>query len=462
MTAPVLVSSVEEVNTETPKSEFRTNELPAAPTYNATTMQEATDRAFVQESSNPEQDAKPEQIPNHNSEVTALQNGETETPLDTSTGLPLRPSYRTPKTASDPPELRVLHHFVEKTGNILANGWVLGKKLGSGVQGTVYLLEDKDGKDAGRVFKQVNVRAVARVSGALIGIEREWAIGRELNLLNEDDGFLEGFMQTGSKVLKPDGSFLGVVLEKLNGKDVKDRLDDTGFNDIDYIMTMVMQVLGALDRALLRIGFQHRDTNAHNVMEHWLDEERAGPVHDTPPKFKETELGKKLNLRGLHFKLIDYGHSYTNKNDAIDHQTWRKASQVKEPKVPCYSTEHFYRRVFHGRSDVWRFMLSLGRALEGRVWEQKDERKVRLLMETIHYTTGYSHNVYFASAPGQHKQGLFRRPMSVGGPLYGLKWVRIMSRAYCCPSHPLTTPREALDFIEEERIRVGLSEEDIP
>lgn len=92
------------------------------------------------------------------------------------------------------------------------------------------------------MFKQVNIRAVARVSGALIGIEREWAIGREVNLLNEDDGFLEGFMQTGSKVLKPDGSFLGVVLEKLNGKDVKDRLDDTGFNDIDYIMAMVMQV----------------------------------------------------------------------------------------------------------------------------------------------------------------------------------------------------------------------------
>lgn len=53
------------------------------------------------------------------------------------------------------------------------------------------------------------------------------------------------------------------------------------------------QVLRALDRALLKIGFQHRDTNAHNVMEHWLDEERAGPVHDTPPKIGETELGKK-------------------------------------------------------------------------------------------------------------------------------------------------------------------------
>lgn len=37
---------------------------------------------------------------------------------------------------------------------------------------------------------------------------------------------------------------------------------------------------------------------------------------------------------------------------------------------------------------MWRFMLSLGRALEGRVWDQKDERKVRLLMDAIQHTTG--------------------------------------------------------------------------
>lgn len=52
---------------------------------------------------------------------------------------------------------------------------------------------------------------------------------------------------------------------------------------------------------------------------------------------------RRLDLRGLHFKVIDYGHSFTNKTDAVDHETRHKASQVEEPKVPCYSAEHFYR-----------------------------------------------------------------------------------------------------------------------
>lgn len=78
--------------------------------------------------------------------------------------------------------------------------------------------------------------------GDLVLLEREWAIGRKLNLLNEDDGFLQGFMQTGSKVLDKDGSLLGIILEKLNGKGTLDRFDDPKFNDIDYILEMVKQV----------------------------------------------------------------------------------------------------------------------------------------------------------------------------------------------------------------------------
>lgn len=93
------------------------------------------------------------------------------------------------------------------------------------------------------MFKEANSKgAAAKASGNLVGLEREWAIGRKLNLLDDDDGFLEGFMQTGSKVLDKDGSFLGMILEKLNGKDVIKRLDDTKFNDVDYILAMVMQV----------------------------------------------------------------------------------------------------------------------------------------------------------------------------------------------------------------------------
>jgi hypothetical protein len=87
----------------------------------------------------------------------------------------------------------------------------------------------------GRVLKLVWNKTKAAVVGGFVLMEREWAIGRRLNLLNEEDGFLEGFTQTGSKILDKDGSFLGTVLEKLNGKGAKNRLEDPKFNDIDYI-----------------------------------------------------------------------------------------------------------------------------------------------------------------------------------------------------------------------------------
>lgn len=94
----------------------------------------------------------------------------------------------------------------------------------------------------------MNNKKAGKATGNLVGLEREWAVGRKLNLLDEDDGFLEGFMQTGSKVLDKDGSFMGMVLEKLNGGDVLKRLDDPMFNDVDYILAMVMQVRNQLGR----------------------------------------------------------------------------------------------------------------------------------------------------------------------------------------------------------------------
>lgn len=72
--------------------------------------------------------------------------------IDSVTGNKLKISHRTPKTCSDPEEVRVMEEFCEESGSVLANGWRLGKQLGQGLQGSVYMVEEENGKDAGTVL----------------------------------------------------------------------------------------------------------------------------------------------------------------------------------------------------------------------------------------------------------------------------------------------------------------------
>jgi hypothetical protein len=44
--------------------------------------------------------------------------------------------------------------------------------------------------------------------------------------------------------------------------------------------------------------------------------------------------------------------------------------------------------VFRERGDVWRFMRSIGQAIEGRVFRKTDAMKVKLLLRVISKTTG--------------------------------------------------------------------------
>jgi hypothetical protein len=48
----------------------------------------------------------------------------------------------------------------------------------------------------------------------------------------------------------------------------------------------------------------------------------------------------------------------------------------------------YFSLVFRERGDVWRFMRSIGQAIEGRVFRKTDAMKVKLLLRVISKTTG--------------------------------------------------------------------------
>jgi hypothetical protein len=350
--------------------------------------------------------------------------------------------------------IQVKPDFVGESGAPLARGWKLGKQLGAGIQGAVFLLENEDGSDAGRVFKQVRNKEIGEVTGNLVGLEREWAIGRQLNLLDEPDGYLPGFMQTGSKVLDLEGNFVGMTLEKLNGSDVLDRFEDPLFNDIDYILNMIMQVLSALDRAQQALGFFHQDMRLDNVMEHRLQEE----LGDRKPEADETQFGKTVDLRGLQFKIIDYGHAVIIKGEGKDQEKIQKAKRLKIPDVPAYSLEIPYRAIFNERGDVWRFVRSVAQALEGRTWPRDSRPKVKLVQALIRKTCGISIRAHYASSieSGERKKGPLLQLVSFGGSLFPVKWLDIMLRAYVLPGHPTMQAREALEYLEKKRAQYKL------
>ncbi|GAQ87247.1 Protein kinase-like superfamily protein [Klebsormidium nitens] len=375
------------------------------------------------------------------------------------TGKRLRLSQRTPKTAADPEVLQVVEKFVEKSGSQLANGWKLGKQLGRGNQGAVYLLEDEDGNGAGRVLKLVWNKTKAAIVGGFVLMEREWAIGRRLNLLNEEDGFLEGFTQTGSKILDKDGSFLGTVLEKLNGKGAKNRLEDPKFNDIDYILEMMTEVLRALDRARSTIGFRHGDMHIRNVMEHRVEEESGGPELETD----KVSFRVRVNLRGLHFKIIDLGHAEIIEDQADDYEKIVKKMEADPPELPKLSPEKVYRAAFVNRDDVWRFVRSVSQYLGVRVWHEEDKLKVQLLLSIIKEITGNIHRAHFAMSnkAGEAKRTSCEKAMSVGGTCFTFKWFNVNIHAYFFPGRPTITPREALDFIEKRKKELGLTDREL-
>ena len=153
--------------------------------------------------------------------------------------------------------------------------------LGAGVQAKVFDLVLKDGTQTGKVLKIGHTDIghsffLGSMASSMMSLQKEWEIGMYIKAaLEEVDGSLPGFTRTCDcmAIMKDDKkatvTFRGMMMEKINGWSVYDRLSDPAFHNIHYVREMLFQVFSALDRAQRKLGFNHADLGLRNVMEHY-------------------------------------------------------------------------------------------------------------------------------------------------------------------------------------------------
>lgn len=368
--------------------------------------------------------------------------------------------------------------FEVREGIKLSKDYQVGKELGGGHQGAVYELLDGKGKDSGQVLKALKAKKATPITGADVGLKREWLLGHQLNTLSKDKKIVPGFMFTGAALVSgagdgSQGMLEGLVIEKLNGWDIEKRVGKPDFNDARYLMDMVKQVLASLDKAFSKLGFVHADMRISNVMEHHLDAEPMYPKGFTSRKQRKKAVGvltePKTNTftipgqksgQQVHFKIIDYGHA------RLSHHRVRR----KLPKIPVF--EVCYQRIFGSKGDVWRLLASLNDVVDGRTWPEDHEPEVKALNGLIREITGIKPLAFWEPIEGSNgngsgnggNNGKGKKGIPMNRPnkkkfRKGLPWQRhngfghkirkflINSRAFLFPKKPHTTPAEALEIL---------------
>ncbi|KAL3132344.1 hypothetical protein ABBQ32_008921 [Trebouxia sp. C0010 RCD-2024] len=360
--------------------------------------------------------------------------------------------------------------FEVREGLKLTKDYKVGKELGGGHQGAVYELLDGKGKDSGQVLKALKAKKAAPITGADIGLKREWLIGQQLNSLSKDGKDLPGFMFTGAAVVSGAGDgntgmLEGLIIEKLNGWDIEKRICRHDFQDAAYLMDMIKQVLTSLDRAFTKLGFTHADMRISNVMEHHLDAEPMYPKGFTSrkqrkavgvltePKVNNFNLPGQKPGQQVHFKIIDYGHAKLS-----NHKVHRKL-----PKIPVF--EQFYQKVFANKGDVWRLLNSLSDVVDGRTWPENQEPQVKALNGLIREVTGIKPHAFWKPLEANGDSGKGKRAgVALNRPnkkkyRKGLPWQRhngfghrirkfvVNTRAFMFPKKPHMTPAEALSIL---------------
>lgn len=344
--------------------------------------------------------------------------------------------------------IRVPEDFLAQEGVQLTDDLKIGKWLGGGVQGDVYILDTPDGSKTGKLLKVMKYKAAVPVTGLDIGLKREWLIGQQLNKLKTSEGDLQGFMGSGAALLGGvDGDMLeGLILEQLNGWPLDKRLmKDETYANVHYLLEMLTQVSLALHRAWKELGFRHRDMQMGNVME---DREDATPYLPTgfydkqKQKFGLQNGDDNANLfklpgddapKQLKFKIIDFGHSRLLKD----------RSGQPLPEAPAM--EHWYRRWFQGKGDTWRLLQDLAVAIDGRTWAREDQAEVEVLLDLIEEVVGVRLFAWYHPSSGGSEGPSWQH---VDGRGHNLRRYYIRAHAWVWPKKLDFKATDLLAFLE--------------
>lgn len=285
-----------------------------------------------------------------------------------------------------------------KEGTEIFPNLALSKILGAGMQGQIWELVDGQGRIAPIVLK------VAK-SAALIGnMEREWEAGQKVSQLADRNGNLPGLMKVGPALRSTDGKIMGQVLERLNGESVSKIFAKTGWADIHYIRSLMLEVFTALDQAERKFGFHHCDFRLENVMEHCPSREHC--AEDEISIAVSGRVDDRIYAR--QFKMIDYGlakfdNLYCAAHGWLEQEALASIEESELAPEPLTATrlafpEWIHYTAWRGKGDAYHLVFDITQFIYGRIWPEEDKSEVELLLMLISHIVGVKPKSWFKPA----------------------------------------------------------------
>eukprot|EP00878_Enallax_costatus_P007032 GHUV01007369.1.p1 GENE.GHUV01007369.1~~GHUV01007369.1.p1 ORF type:complete len:581 (+),score=255.61 GHUV01007369.1:365-2107(+) len=269
---------------------------------------------------------------------------------------------------------------------------------------SIYDLVDKNGNSLGQALKVCKQSLSARRS-----LAHEWKMFKNLRVLGEEHASARSHFLQAYRVMKlSNNQIVGIIMEKANGSNVSKTLADPNFCNVRYVISLLRDLLVALDVAQRVLGFVHYDLKLDNVMEHWscnadVDDSKKRVLIDGVPQFKLFDFGtavvygdpfavKKVPNKRLTGERKpeaaeelkhEKKHGDSDKPGIITHSAATDEYEYSEPYV-CVRVYHMW---WKARGDVFRVLLALCKKLDDRVWPIEDLELVSLLFTVLEHTT---------------------------------------------------------------------------